>query len=674
MKLKTFKYYSVALLAALTISSCNDFLEITPPSSVVPEDYYKSEEQIQAIANNFYKNLPSHGTDYSGYGVFDDDNNTDNQAGTEASGKYADGQWKVSMNNGNWSWETIRSVNYSLNVTLKKYNNGEITGDDKKIRHYIGELYFFRALTYFSMLQSWGDFPIVKEVLPDNETLLVEANKRMPRNEVARFILEDLDAALTYMSYIDTRRNRLSPDVAQLIKSRVALFEASWLHNFKGTAFVPNGEGWPGKSKDYNANYEYPSGNIDEEIKFFFTKAAESAQVVAEKFKGQLVKNTGIVPQSETDPENPYMNLFGSTDPSGYPEVLLWKEYNEGLGIRNNVESGVQNANEGVGLTRSLVEGFIMSDGKPVYATHNGFTYDDTSIQTLRKNADPRLHIFLKEPGQINVFKNLDVASDNSVPVEPIPSITKSGWQKYTTGYAMRKGGSFDNVQCNGGHCTTATICYRATEALLNYIEAQYMLTNDIHSGNILEYWKIVRTAAGLQGEAVNPLVTIAATDMTQEKRDWGAYSGGKLLTDATLYNIRRERRCELMGEGQRWRDLKRWRALDQMIHEPYIVEGFHLWNTPMQQWYSPDQLITDGTSSATVSSPTLSEYIRPYQRDMSSNNLYRNGYTWHMAHYLESMPIKQMLLTAPDHATAEDSPLYQNPGWSLEPNTPAEY
>ena len=79
---------------------------------------------------------------------------------------------------------------------------------------------------------------------------------------------------------------------------------------------------------------------------------------------------------------------------------------------------------------------------------------------------------------------------------------------------------------------------------------------------------------------------------MTKEKLDWGAYSGGQLLTDATLYNIRRERRCELMGEGSRWRDLIRWRALEQMSKEPYFVEGFHLWNTPMQTWYEAQELI----------------------------------------------------------------------------------
>ena len=66
----------------------------------------------------------------------------------------------------------------------------------------------------------------------------------MPRNEVARFILEDLDTAIDYMSdNFESRHTRISKDVAILMKSRVALFEGSWLTNFKGTPFVPNGEG-----------------------------------------------------------------------------------------------------------------------------------------------------------------------------------------------------------------------------------------------------------------------------------------------------------------------------------------------------------------------------------------------------------------------------------------------
>lgn len=672
MKLNTLKYLIITSFAVLSIS-CEDFLEKEPPSYIVPEDYYRSEDQLQAIANDFYGNLPSHGTGYDGYGMFDDDQGTDNQAGRTADGKYAKGQWKTGMNNDNWSWGTIRNVNYSLNTILERYHKKEISGSDRNIRHYIGELYFFRAYSYFGMLRNWGDLPIIKEAFLDDEAILVAANKRMPRNEVARFILSDLDNALLYMSDIDSRRNRLSPDVALLIKSRVALFEGSWLRHFKGTAWVPNGEGWPGKAKDYHANYKYPSGSIEQESDYFFTIAAESAQKTAEKYKSKLTPNSGNVPQNETDAENPYLKMFSSTDPSVFPDVLLWREYMEGLGLCNDIESSVQRANNGAGLTRGLVESFLMKDGKPIYASRDGFKYDDTTIQNIRTNADPRLHVFLKAPGQTNVFKNMDAQTDQAVPVEPAPRILDTDARKYTTGYTIRKGGSFDKAQCGGGHCTTATIGFRATEALLNYIEAQYMLTGDINSGHILEYWKTVRAAAGFTDESQNPATTIAATDMSQETLDWGAYSAGELLTDATLYNIRRERRCELLGESFRWMDLIRWRALDQLIQKPYFIEGFHLWNTPMQAWYNAEELIADGSSSATVSNVSQSEYLRPYQRNMTSNNLHRDGFTWTMAHYLQPMPLKQFLLTAPDHATMELSPLYQNPGWPMRANLPAE-
>jgi hypothetical protein len=104
------------------------------------------------------------------------------------------------------------------------------------IKHYIGELYFLRAYRYFTMLQLWGDFPIVEEVLSDNETTLAAANTRRPRNEVARFVLKDLDTAIEYMAdNFSARRTRISKDVAYLFKSRVALFEGPWLTNFKNS-------------------------------------------------------------------------------------------------------------------------------------------------------------------------------------------------------------------------------------------------------------------------------------------------------------------------------------------------------------------------------------------------------------------------------------------------------
>ena len=666
--MKTFKILSSALLLSATLTSCEDFLEKEPPSYVIPEDYYRSDDQIQAIANGFYTSVAP-----STLGAFSD-GDTDIQAGLYANNMYAEGQWKVSLDNGNWDWGTIRSVNYSLNTTLDRYAKGEIKGSTYNIEQYIGELYFFRAYRYYSMLRSWGDLPILTEALPVDEEILVAACKRSPRNEVARFIIANLDTARTYLKNdFDPKRNRVSRDVATLVKSRVALFEGSWLKYFQGTPFVPNGEGWPGKAKDYNANYEYPSGSIENESNYFFQIAAESAEEIAEKYKDKLTRNTGIVPQQEGD-VNPYFYMFGAVDMSIYPDILMWRAYDKSQSVVSSSEIAIQFGNWGVGMTRNGVERFVMEDGKPWYAQHDGYVYDDTEIKKVRENTDPRLSVFLKEPGQKNIFKNMDATVTHAVPVEPFPDITNGDSNKgYSTGYTLRKGGTFDKALCENLYSYNGAISFRATEALLIYMEAKYELTKDINAGNILSYWKTIRTTAGFEGAAIDPRTTIDATDLSKEKSDWASYSAGEQLADKVLYNIRRERCCELVGEGLRSYDLARWRSYDQMTDEAYHVEGFHLWNTPMQKWYDPASLISDGTSSANVSSSNLGEYLRPYEKNMTSGNLYRNGYTWKMAHYLQPLPIRQFLLTAPDHASIDQSPLYQNPYWPTTADMPAE-
>ena len=198
------------------------------------------------------------------------------------------------------------------------------------------------------------------------------------------------------------------------------------------------------------------------------------------------------------------------------------------------------------------------------------------------------------------------------------------------------------------------------------------MLTHSL-SGKVLEYWKIIRQKAGFTGTAIDPNVTIAATDMQKEKLDWGAYSGGRLLDDAVLYNIRRERRNEMMGENLRWMDLQRWRSLDQLMTERYHIEGMKVWNSDMTHYYNFTENDYNGSNTAKMSSPSLSNYLRPYEKNMTSQNLFRDGYTWHMAHYLQPLPIHEFELTAPDYKTLSESELYQNPYWPLEVDAPAE-
>ena len=673
------KYITTAFMAmavATGMTSCEDFLDREPMSTISPETYYSTAAQLEANLNDEYPNvLPSH-NNWS-YGLFGEDKGTDNQIEVTANDRYTTDRWKVPHSEtDNWKFERIYRINFFLSEVLPKFgedmsgSQNTISGDVATIKHYIGEMYFLRAYEYFKKLQLFGDFPIIQHPLADEMEVLREASKRSPRNEVSRFIIADLDKAYEYMSDIDLATTRINKDVAMLLKSRVALFEGTWLQNFKGTAFVPDGEGWPGAS--LHSDYQYPSGSIDNEVKYFLEQAATAAKTVGDKYKGSLTQNTGTVQQSADEAANPYYDMFAQEDLSSVSEVLLWRQYARGLST-HNVNSAAGRGNYRIGLTRGLVQSFLMEDGTPVYnhgtyADGDGYYMGDKTIADVRVNRDPRLSIFLKEPGQKNIlFETDNNEGTEAVMLEPYPEITNGdGERAYATGYALRKGGSFNRKYYANGGGYTAAVCFRAAEALLNYMEASYLLNGTLDA-TAREYWTALRQRAGISTDFDK---TITATDMSKEaENDWGAYTAGAILSDKTLYNIRRERRCEFMAEGLRYMDLRRWRSMDQLMTAPSHLEGMHLWNTPMESWYN--NLNADGTNEANVSSKDKSEYLRPFER-YSAQAAY-NGCTWKMAHYLNPIMVKQFQLTATSGADISTSILYQNPYWPTVADQPAE-
>ena len=627
------KKYIHILLTVLLIGSftaCNDFLDREPLSNLSPEGYFKNASQLQAYADKLYPSiLPASSGTSNSYGVYSYDNGTDNQIGQTPPSHFSEGEWRVPQNSGDWSFSNLYHLNFFFANVQPKYGedlNGSqntIEGNLADIKHYIGEMHFLRALEYFNRYRKFGDYPIITEPLKDDMEILTEASKRSPRNEVARFILSELDKAAELMKDKDMVKTRVNRDVALLMKSRVALFEGTWLKYFKGTAFVPNGDGWPGKTKDYNANYQFPTGSIDGEIEWFLEQAMSASKEVADKYKNSLASNTGKIPQTkdELKTPNPYFEMFSKDNLSDVKEVLLWKQYVQGVN-GHDLGLATNQGNFGIGVTRSYVQNFLMADGTPVYthgsyADGDGYYMGDKEIKNVRENRDSRLSLFLKEPGQLYCIETTISIPTNAWKDEPVPQIiSSSGQYLYVTGYALRKGGKWDSKYLVQNKDYSSFPIYRAAEALLNYMEASYEKTGSL-DGNVREYWQILRCRA-LVDDNIDK--TISATDMMKEaENDFGAYSAGKVLTDATLYNIRRERRSEFISEGLRYMDLCRWRAMDQLITKSYIPEGIHLWNTPMENWYvdkdGNSTLISDGSSKANVSSKDDSEYLRPLRK-----------------------------------------------------------
>lgn len=675
--------FSCAALLVAGMTSCDDFLNKEPESKSSPESFFTDATHLESYANDQYNNIFSTAGQWN-YGRYGWDSTTDNQIGTEAPNEFTSDLYKTYMSGGSFEFYRIYHLNFFFDNALPKYgealdgSQNTIRGEISAIKHYIGEMYFIRAWVYYDKLLRLGDFPIITTNLEQNLETLTAAAKRSPRNEVARFILEDLDKAIYLMGDRNYQTTRINRDAAMLFKSRVALNEGTWLKYFKGTAFVPGGEGWPGASA--YPNYQYPSGSIDNEIAFFLTEAANAAKDVAEKYKGQLAQNTGISQSDDpTAGANAYFNMFADEDLSKYPEVLLWRQYALGLNT-NNVPVYASRGNRLAGMTRQFVYNFLMKDGTPAYthgteADGDGYYKGDKTLADIRVNRDDRLRLFLKEPKQKNIIYNTNSKRNtHGVIEEPYPAITNNGVEDgYVTGLTSRKGGALDGDHYGNGAGYVGDPIMRAAEALLNYMEASYELNGSL-DGSAREYWQILRRRAGVSD---NIDATIAATNMSKEAElDWGAWSAGQVLSDPTLYNIRRERRSEYMCEGMRWDDIKRWRSLDQLTTNAYMPEGMHLWNTPMQNWYKDNSGAStlyyegDGSGkSAVVSGPDKSEYLRPYQRSAGTKGY--SGLVWKMAHYLEPIQLKQMQLTSSDN-TIGNSIIYQNPYWPTEPDQPA--
>lgn len=166
--------------------------------------------------------------------------------------------------------------------------------------------------------------------------------------------------------------NRINKETALLVKSRVALYEATFEKYHKGTGRVPGDANWPGKKVHPNFTLD-----VDKEVDFFLTQALEAAEQVADKVT--LTQNTGVAdPEtiSTTSGWNPYFEMFASLDLSKNSEVLLWRSYAKtgSYSITHGAPAWVQSGSNN-GLLKTYVESFLMKDGMPWYAATTSAPY-----------------------------------------------------------------------------------------------------------------------------------------------------------------------------------------------------------------------------------------------------------------------------------------------------------
>ena len=715
LSLKHICFCSMALTGGLLTTSCEDFLDREPITDLTPESYFTTADQVAAYVVNYYvdhlkdsrdKPMTHETPSYNSCKTRNDDV-TDNLYVQQGNLEYFAGNKLVPAGkNLQTLYDRVRVWNWLLEQVEPKM--ASISGDATQ---YVGEAYFFRALTYYNGLVQFGDLPIITTVLPDDNAVLVENSVRQPRNEVARFILSDLDKAISMVgpkSSVGTQR--INRETALLLKSRVALFEGTFEKYHQGSGRVPGDANWPGASFHTGKTFDIPT-----EINFFLDQAIEAAAQVADATTLTTNSHQMNPEYGQVSGWNPYFDMFSSVNLNSYDEVLLWREYISNAGMHNATYQ-LTRGGDRLGLSHAYVRSFLMQDGLPYYASD---LYEgDASVMQEKANRDERLQLFVA--GEDDVMSSAAddprVISDEDghVPntVFTIDTLMIGGMgelqSRDLTGYRPRKYISYDYSGQNYTQSVSTTGCpvFRSAEALLNYIEAYYERHGQLDS-KARGYWQQLRTRAGVSADID---ATIAATDLNQEfnldgnlvKGDLAVYSGNQMV-DATLYNIRRERRCEFISEGMRWDDLKRWRSWDAILESGsnrFMFQGMNIWDEAYKKYginkdyplpgyeayyrnagdiYDPTNylwgsnntpFIVSSGESGNVSAPDdpmTGKYLSPLRVDTRDNQLLNGGYSWHEAYYLEPIGVLDLTLTATDPTNPSTSVMYQNLYWPTD-------
>ena len=212
---------TVYLLAALLALGCNT-LEQNPVDKLFESNAFQTEADLKLYTNGFYSMLPS------AYTIFYGDRISDYMAPI-AVGKFFLGSY-TAQDSGNWSWGSLRNVNYFLT----HYDNPDIPAEARA--HYGALARLMRAVFYFDKVKRFGDVPWYDRALEYDDPDLYKA--RDSREFIMKKVLEDLDFACENLRSRDGAANSPIPTAPSLTGM------------------------WPLPSKPVSASLREPSANI----------------------------------------------------------------------------------------------------------------------------------------------------------------------------------------------------------------------------------------------------------------------------------------------------------------------------------------------------------------------------------------------------------------------------
>lgn len=515
--------YSIMLLGTLSFSSCTDMLDKEPLDKFTDSPlFWNNPSSVEGYAGTFYNLFTGYGNG-GGSGDFYFRFLSDDQVGSGFE------NWKftnVPASSSDWSstWDEIRRAN----AMIHSLETQATEMDETTKNHWIGVARLMRGWQYWDLVRKFGDCIWVDYAITENNDPLLFA-AREDRDAIMDKVLEDLNFACSNINDVSSQTT-WSRNLAYAMKSNICLWEGTFR-----------------KYRTQNENGKAP--DLQGANKFLEACVDASEQVMPDY---SLCGN--------------YQSIYNSETLNGNSEIIFYKEYKKDV-FEHSLIDYTCTTTEMSGMSKDAFDSYLFLDGQ----TKDHTSLNNTDVAVMRHSAnDDKQHL--------NIQDLLDVRDKRlALTIDPVlcygggwPRIAGGNPMTSSSGYAVCK---YDNVnidpnyrQQTSSNYTSAPLYWLAV-IYLNYAEAKAEL-GTISNDDLDKTINLLKDRAGL------PHIDINVGDAGDN--DMGVPS--------LIWEIRRERRCELMFDNDfRYWDLIRWHQLDKLDNStnPDILLGANVSNDP---------------------------------------------------------------------------------------------
>lgn len=233
--------YTSLLGGLLALTSCNDFLDVTPSSGFTPEYILSSDEELKALMGRIYSSMTEDGlygsTLASGLNTNTDvemssfENNTLNSAGSDIGCFDARPGWGTL----NSTWNNLYFVINYANDFIQTVENSDkfsteiVDNTPTEMQQMYGEVKTLRAMFYLDLIRTWGDVVYVTEPTTSSDDFFSLGTT--DRNVILDSLIVDLQRVEPLMKYaadLDYGVERASREYCQALIGQLALYRGGW--------------------------------------------------------------------------------------------------------------------------------------------------------------------------------------------------------------------------------------------------------------------------------------------------------------------------------------------------------------------------------------------------------------------------------------------------------------